>query len=383
MSLSNDSRLTGNDHYFLHLNADVVLGYIQTLKSEISTLKGEEPPVAEQENADDVPTATGDEPPFPPLYESGEDYDKAGDAKQAAADLKASGDWDKALEKYTEAVLAAPPSALLYANRANALLKLSRYFFSFSHRSTINSFETCLSSIFLTLIHLSFADRPLAAERDCDEALKANPDSAKALRMRGKARKDTGKYELALKDLSAAQAIDFDEETVDDLKFLTEKRKEAESAEAEKRNQEEEKLRKRAEEIKKAREEANQARSNSASSSSTPNMPGGFPGNMPGMPNMADIMNDPEILQAMQNPKVMAALQELMAGPGGPMGLMSNPQKLQELMTDPEVGPVLQKLMAKFAGGAAGMNPPPGNADGVPDVEDIPDLDMGDLPELD
>jgi len=106
------------------------------------------------------------EPEFPPVYESGEDFDKAGDAKQQAADYKATGDWEKALEKYTEAVLAAPPSALLYANRATALLKLGRN---------------------------------RAAERDCNLALKENPDSAKALRVRGKVRKALGMFELALK----------------------------------------------------------------------------------------------------------------------------------------------------------------------------------------
>lgn len=107
----------------------------------------------------DIPMATesqtatdddnnSDEPPFPPMYEQGgvEDFDKARDYKQEAADLKANGDWEGALEKYTLAVSAAPPSALLYANRAMALLKLGR---------------------------------PRAAERDCDAALKENPDSAK------------------------------------------------------------------------------------------------------------------------------------------------------------------------------------------------------------
>ena len=39
----------------------------------------------------------------------------------------------------------------------------------------------------------------------------------------------------------------------------------------------------------------------------------------------------------MQNPKVMKAFQDLMSGPGGPMGLMSNPAKLTEMMADPEV----------------------------------------------
>eukprot|EP00957_Ditylum_brightwellii_P085423 6498510-Ditylum_brightwellii.AAC.1 len=76
-----------------------------------------------------------------------------------ASDLKSAGDYKAALDKYSQAVLAAEPSALLYANRADVLLKLKRY-------------EACI--------------------RDCNEALKKNPDSAKALRIRGKANKMTG-----------------------------------------------------------------------------------------------------------------------------------------------------------------------------------------------
>ena len=48
-------------------------------------------------------------------------------------------------------------------------------------------------------------------------------------------------------------------------------------------------------------------------------------------------MSDPEIAAGLQNPKVMKAFQDLMSGPGGPMGAMSNPAKLQEMMADPEV----------------------------------------------
>lgn len=103
----------------------------------------------DDDDDEDVNNNDNDEPEFPPLYDAStaaEDYDKAGDCKQQAADFQAAGDWEAALTKYNEAVLAAPPSALLYANRANALLKLGR---------------------------------PRAAERDCDLALAENPDSAK------------------------------------------------------------------------------------------------------------------------------------------------------------------------------------------------------------
>lgn len=346
---------------------DKVSKYITELLAKLPGEQDDDVPAAaedtemkdEAEKEEESKPAADDD--FPPIYQSGEDYDAAADAKQQAADCKASGDWAAALQHYTTAVLAAPPSALLYANRATALLKLNR---------------------------------PTAAERDCDLALKENPDSAKALRMRGKARKALGKFDLALQDLSAAQQIDFDEGTVEDLKFLTEKRIEAEKAEAEKRNQEEERLRKRAQEIKKAQEdakrEAQEEKQRSAAGMGGSGMPGGFPGagmggmpgGMPGMPGMAEMMNDPEILEGMQNPKVMAAFQELMSGPGGPMGLMSNPAKLQQLMADPEVGPFLQKLMSKFGGG--GMGGMPGGMGGMPgggmpgadndDGDDIPDM---------
>ena len=92
----------------------------------------------------------------------------------------------------------------------------------------------------------------------------------------------------------------------------------------------------------------------------------------------------------MKNPKVLTALQELMSGPGGPMGLLSNPGKLQQLMMDPEVGPVLQKLVGKFmgGGGGAGMGMPGGMGGGMPDFGggghgDAMDDDLGDIPDLD
>jgi hypothetical protein len=77
------------------------------------------------------------------------------------------------------------------------------------------------------------------------------------------------------------------------------------------------------------------------------------------MSGLMGMMADPEMREAMANPKVQKALQEVMSGPGGPAGLMSNPAKLQELMSDPEVGPVIQKLMSKM-GGAGGMGGMPG-----------------------
>jgi tetratricopeptide (TPR) repeat protein len=79
------------------------------------------------------------------------DYDKAGEQKMAADEAKGSGDFAKAVECYTGALNAAP-SPLTHANRADCLLKCD-------------------------------PKRPIAAIRDCDKALAANPDSAKALKV--------------------------------------------------------------------------------------------------------------------------------------------------------------------------------------------------------
>eukprot|EP01082_Thalassiosira_pseudonana_P015073 g13378.t1 g13378 contig8:552119-554295(+) len=252
--------------------------------------------------------ATADKEDYPPMYEgdgSNDDFDTATDAKMAASDLKSSGDYAGALEKFTK----------LYWRLI---------------------LHPCCSPI--------------------------NPDSAKALRIRGECKLKTNQYHAALKDLSAAQSIDFDEEAAAMLKEATEKCKELDAIKVQKKVEEEEKLRKRSAEIKKAQEDARKEaeeeareRSAAAGAGAAGGGFGGMPGGMGGMEGMmAGLMSDPEIAAGLQNPKVMAAFQELLSGPGGPMGLLSNPGKLQEMMADPEVGPVLQKMMGKMMGGMGG-----------------------------
>ena len=65
------------------------------------------------------------------------------------------------------------------------------------------------------------AGRPKAAEIDCEAALAKNPDSAKAYKLRGKARRKLGEYEAAAADLGQAQRIDFDDGILDDLKYCS------------------------------------------------------------------------------------------------------------------------------------------------------------------
>ena len=77
------------------------------------------------------------------------DWEQAQDAKDKANEAKANGNFDLAVEMCTKSMELGRVGAMTLANRADCLLKMKR---------------------------------PLAAIADCDEALKINPDSAKALR---------------------------------------------------------------------------------------------------------------------------------------------------------------------------------------------------------
>ena len=83
------------------------------------------------------------------VYVSYVDWDGAQAAKDSANEAKASGNFNGAVEFFTKCLELGSLSAMTLANRADCLLKIRR---------------------------------PKAALSDCNEALKINPDSAKALR---------------------------------------------------------------------------------------------------------------------------------------------------------------------------------------------------------
>ena len=117
------------------------------------TEKGEEDEEEElSDDDDDEERIPQDTEPFPAIPAGGEDHDGAAMAKEAAAEAKSNGDYDKAVQKYSEAMTLGSVSAITLANRADCLLK---------------------------------SKKPCAAINDCTAALNINPDSAKALRCRG------------------------------------------------------------------------------------------------------------------------------------------------------------------------------------------------------
>lgn len=111
-----------------------------------------------------------------------EDADRQNALKGAAAELLEDGDKSGALAKLTEAVMVGNPSAMMLSKRSDLLLKMKR---------------------------------PKAAMSDATAALALNPDSGKAYRIRGKARRYVGDYAGAKADLDLAQGIDYDDDVAD------------------------------------------------------------------------------------------------------------------------------------------------------------------------
>jgi len=109
-----------------------------------------------------------------------QDFDDAAAAKQAALAALENGDFSTAFNKYTEAANKNPQSALLIAGRADVLLKMKR---------------------------------PRAALKDVNFALSQNPDSAKALKLRGQAYLAIGDFANSHKDLARGQQIDYDDKS--------------------------------------------------------------------------------------------------------------------------------------------------------------------------
>lgn len=141
----------------------------------------EEPPIPEEPEEEDPERLPEDTDPFPEkspgneLDLTDEQMDKQGELKQAAAEALEDGDTQKALDKFTEAIKIGNVSAMMYAKRADMLLKMKR---------------------------------PCACIADCDAALEVNPDSAKAFRIRGKAHRKLGHWEQAHNDIAVAQKLD-------------------------------------------------------------------------------------------------------------------------------------------------------------------------------
>ena len=120
----------------------------------------------------------------PDVGEVGEE--QAMEAKMEAAEAAGTGEHEKAVAAYSIA-LKAMPSALMFAKRAESLLKLGR---------------------------------PAAAVADCDRALEVNPDSGTAYKVAAKAYTQMGEWELGYARVCTYLKIDYEDDAAELQKLL-------------------------------------------------------------------------------------------------------------------------------------------------------------------
>ncbi|XP_077414702.1 hsc70-interacting protein [Vanacampus margaritifer] len=247
--------------------------------------------------------------------------DMANEKKMEALDALGEGDLQKALDLFTAAIKLNPCVAIMYAKRASVYVKMQK---------------------------------PYAAIRDCDRAIKINPDSAQPYKWRGKAHKLLGHWEEAVRDLATTCKLDYDEDADALLKEVQPKANRIiEHRRKYERKKEEREIKEKQERIKKAREEHARAQKEEEARGGAggggpgffpggAGFPGGFPGGAAGMPGLNDLLQDPELLTAMQDPELMAAFQDV----------AQNPANIAKYQSNPKIIGFLTKLGSKFGGAA-------------------------------
>lgn len=192
-----------------------------------------------------------------------EDIEKADEKRREAMSQLAEGNIEKAIELFSEAIQINPNSALLFAKRGQAYLKLSK---------------------------------PNACVKDCTKALELNCDSAAAYKFRGRAYRLIGKWEEAAKDLRQACNIDMDEQTDEWLKEVTPNAKKIEQHRLkQERKKLEKEERERAERLRKARE----AHAKAAKGGTAP-PPNAEPTEEAGLGDFYKLLQDPDVMAAFQ-----------------------------------------------------------------------------------
>lgn len=148
--------------------------------------------------------------------------------------------------------------------------------------------------------------KPNAAIRDCDRALKLNPDSASAFKFRGRANRLLGNWGAAAKDLRQACKLDYDDEADEWLKEVTPNAKKLEQHKIKQERKKAEKdLNERKERVRRAQEAQKKAAEENK--------------NKPQDDDGGDFGIGPEFMEAFSDPEVSAALQDVMTNPANIM----------------------------------------------------------------
>nr|CAI5849810.1 unnamed protein product [Callosobruchus analis] len=245
-----------------------------------------------------------------------EDRDKADEKRIEAMQQLSEGNVDKAIDIFTEAIELNPQSALLFAKRGQAYLRLTK------PNACIRIVLELWRSTVTRLLHINSEEEPI------------------------------GEWELAAKDLRQACNIDFDEQTDEWLKEVTPNAKKIEEHLLKKERRKKEKEEKeKLERLRKAREAHAKA---AEKQEEMPDFGGAGAGGLPGMGDFYKLLQDPEIMMAFQDPEVAAAFQDI----------STNPSNLVKYTSNPKIMALITKLSSKFSG--SGMNFPGGPAEDSP-----------------
>lgn len=289
----------------------------ETKKTEPEPEKKEDSEPESDVELDEEGCVEPDNEPEQPMGDSSkepseEELDQANDLRSQAAAAYSEQKYDESVKLFTEAIQLNSRSALYYAKRGQAYLKLVK---------------------------------PNACIRDCNRALEINPDSATAYKFRGRANRLLGKWEEAAKDLRQACKLDFDEEADEWLKEVTPNAKKIEQhkLKQERRRQEKE-LKERQERVRKAQEANRKAAEESARGEADGDF-GDFLGGGGGG-------GAEDILNAFKDPEVAAALQDIMSNPAN-IGKYQNNPKVMNLVTK-IAGQASSSGFPGFGGGAPG-----------------------------
>lgn len=265
-----------------------------------------------------------EEDPLPEQFEfsgqeiSEEDLESAEKHRSNAMSEMSEGKFAEAVEAFTSAIKCNPDSAMLYAKRANALMKLKRV---------------------------------KAVIADCDQAIKRNPDSALAHKLRGRAYRLLGEWKSAAVDLRKACNLDCDEQAIEWLNEVTPnankieehqrgQQRKREEVEVEQRKQRVRRARK--EHQKAAQREREQEANNPFGAGGAPFGAGGSPfgGADPGV-DLGGLFSDPELMAGLQDPELREAF----------MGMNMGGKNMGDYKDNPKVRAFLEKLTKKFGGG--------------------------------
>ncbi|XP_026509891.1 putative protein FAM10A4 [Terrapene carolina triunguis] len=169
---------------------DTILCSVKHASAEkIFKEQGKQPKAAESEESDlEIEDDGVIEPDLDDPQEMGDEYleitnemiNQANEKREHAFAALDEGEFQKAIDLFTDAIRLNPHFNLLYVNRASAFVKLQK---------------------------------PNAAIRDCDRACELNPNSAESYKWRGQAHMLLGHWEEAAQDFTLACQLDYNEDT--------------------------------------------------------------------------------------------------------------------------------------------------------------------------